>query len=96
MTELERGVELARRRGDRRGEHFLLAMMTLPLFHVGRWDEALAAAEEVTRGGWDTSLAAIEAISGSVFVRLHRGEVEGLDETLELLASGAEGGMSKP
>jgi class 3 adenylate cyclase/tetratricopeptide (TPR) repeat protein len=92
VTELERGVELARRRGDRRGEDFLLAMMTLPLFHVGRWDEALAAAEEVTRGGWDTSLAAIEAISGSVFVRLHRGEVEGLDETLELLASGTEGG----
>jgi len=92
VAELENGLALARRRGDRRGERFLLAMMPLPLFHLGRWDDALGAADQVTRGAWDTSLAALEAISGSVFVRLHRGELDGLEATIELLASGAEGG----
>jgi len=93
VAELENGLALARRRGDRRGERFLLAMMPLPLFHLGRWDDALAAAEQVTLDGWDASLAALEAVSGSVFVCLHRGELEGLEEAIDLLASGAEGGV---
>ncbi len=40
---LERGLTLARRRGDRQGERQLTAQGIFPQIALGRWDEALAA-----------------------------------------------------
>ena len=40
---LDRGLTLARRRGDRQGERQLTAQGIFPQIALGRWDEALAA-----------------------------------------------------
>ena len=44
---LERELELARRTGDRPNEWFAISESTYALYHLGRWDEALAAFAEL-------------------------------------------------
>ncbi len=44
---LERGLNLARRRGDRQGERWLVAQRLLTQFMLGRWDELRADAERI-------------------------------------------------
>ncbi|HZU59577.1 MAG TPA: AAA family ATPase, partial [Solirubrobacteraceae bacterium] len=53
LPELERGVEIARERGDRFFERMLQAGVAQCLVFLGRWPEALAIIPELLQGGHD-------------------------------------------
>jgi class 3 adenylate cyclase/tetratricopeptide (TPR) repeat protein len=58
----EAGLELARRRGDRNYEWDMLSQTVLPLFLMGRWDEALARAAEIPEEAQASSASAVSAL----------------------------------
>jgi class 3 adenylate cyclase/tetratricopeptide (TPR) repeat protein len=71
LAEVDRGLVLARERGDRRYERRLLAQMVSPLVALGRWDEAASAGSTLISGEIDSDsvfaasfLASIAAARG--------------------------------
>jgi class 3 adenylate cyclase/tetratricopeptide (TPR) repeat protein len=70
MVASERGIEIARRIGDRRMEEFMRAGGVSADVELGRWDEALATADEVdsslAMGGQAALIVAVECRRGSV------------------------------
>jgi class 3 adenylate cyclase/tetratricopeptide (TPR) repeat protein len=81
---LERGLALARRRGDRQGERRLLAQGLMALNALGRWDEALSAATSLTEQAQDVwaaqTIVCIPALLAA------RGDLERLQASLEHLS----------
>jgi class 3 adenylate cyclase/tetratricopeptide (TPR) repeat protein len=70
----ERGLVLARRRGDRTWEWRMLMLLADAYFFVGRWDDALAAAAAVPEDGrpGSTFLSGIDPL---LRLRVARGEL---------------------
>jgi tetratricopeptide (TPR) repeat protein len=86
LAYLADGLVATRRRGARAHEWSVLAETTYPLFMLGRWDEALAAFEEVPA---DRLLDALTTsfLSSVPEIRLHRGDVAGARGLLATYAS---------
>jgi class 3 adenylate cyclase/tetratricopeptide (TPR) repeat protein len=85
LEHLADGLEIARRRGSRRGEWGMLAEATYPLAMLGRWEEALADRAEIPDEGVDSQTLSL--LSSVLEIHIRRGELE---ETHRLLASFAE------
>ena len=80
---LERGLVLARERGDRRMERWLLAQSLQVLFALGRWEEARERSELVRADGDDMFGGYVLSLSPYLLAAL--GDVERLAELLEPL-----------
>jgi class 3 adenylate cyclase/tetratricopeptide (TPR) repeat protein len=88
---LERGLTLARRRGDRQGERQLTAQAIFPQIALGRWDDALARATALRARTDD--LWALQVGAHLPFVLVPRGDraaIEALLPTLERESEWAE------
>jgi class 3 adenylate cyclase/tetratricopeptide (TPR) repeat protein len=79
----ERGVELARRVGERPWELVMLAAAVFPLVATGRWDEAIARTEDLRQSGevHGVEFAADELLASTV-VYVERGEVAEAEEII--------------
>jgi class 3 adenylate cyclase/predicted ATPase len=75
-TTLQEGLKLTRRRGDRRGERWLMTQGLYNHLLLGRWDELIADAGAVASTSGDQW--AIQAVSILPFVLAYRGDVDGL------------------
>ena len=89
-----RGLELARRLGDRTWELQLLACHVYPLVMLGRWDEAVGCVDQIgpdVESGYAMLATELTAI---VPVYLDRGEHERVDWFVDRLAQEGEAGPS--
>ncbi len=82
---LERGLTLARQRGDRVGERRLLAQEVLAMIALGNWDEALDAIAMVRGGAQD--IWAAQAFVLLPYVLSARGELDALQALFDELGS---------
>jgi class 3 adenylate cyclase/tetratricopeptide (TPR) repeat protein len=82
---LDRGIALARRRGDRQGERRLLAQSVLALIALGRWDEALDRVAVVQEGADD--IWARQVVPFIPYVLSARGDVAAMGPLLEPLTA---------
>jgi class 3 adenylate cyclase/predicted ATPase len=57
ITNAQAGLALARERGDRSWEDPMLAQLAIPLYAVGRWDEAVEITASLITGIHDTTAA---------------------------------------
>ena len=73
LVYLEQCLALARRRGHRLGEWASLAESTYPLYHLGRWDEALEQAAQIPEDHLQeaVTLSLLETVAQ---IRIHRGD----------------------
>jgi class 3 adenylate cyclase/tetratricopeptide (TPR) repeat protein len=84
LDEANRGLALARERGDRAWERGMLSQMMSPLVAMGRWDEAIGAGASLLSGPVDLS-----AITGAPFlthVAAARGDEALLERCLSIAA----------
>jgi class 3 adenylate cyclase/tetratricopeptide (TPR) repeat protein len=72
IEEVERGLTLARERGDRAHERRLLAQTVAPLYVLGRWDEASSIGSMLMAGALDADAAF--AASVLISIAAARGE----------------------
>jgi class 3 adenylate cyclase/tetratricopeptide (TPR) repeat protein len=84
---LNRGLELARRRGDTQGERRLLAQSVIALAALGHWDELLGRADELRKQADDIWAAQTAVSVPSVLAA--RGDREGLRALQERLERGS-------
>jgi class 3 adenylate cyclase/tetratricopeptide (TPR) repeat protein len=84
-TLLERGLTLARQRGDRRAERMLLGQTILPLVLLGRWDEAVARNALLAETGDDIWTAQAKPFLPQILAA--RGDAAGLQAMLEQLGA---------
>jgi class 3 adenylate cyclase/tetratricopeptide (TPR) repeat protein len=94
---LDKGLVLARRRGDRQGERRLLAQGVVPWIALGRWDEALATIAALRERGDDVWTR--QALAQLPHLLALRGEDAAMQELLDepLGPSGwAETDLSRP
>jgi class 3 adenylate cyclase/tetratricopeptide (TPR) repeat protein len=80
---LEQALELARRRGDRPSEWSVLAEMTYPLYMLGRWEESLAALEDLTDEQIGSGAMFLSMLTSVLEIHIHRGR---LDKAQQLFA----------
>jgi tetratricopeptide (TPR) repeat protein len=80
---LGEALEFARRRGSRPTEWGTLAEMTYPLYMLGRWDEALAAAAQIPEDHLHDTVT-LSVLSSVTEIRIHRGEPEEARRVLSL------------
>ena len=73
---LQPALELARRLGDRPAEWSLLAELTYPLYMTGRWEEALAALEDLTEEQIRSGAMFLSVLTSVLEIHIHRGELE--------------------
>ncbi len=73
---LQPALELARRLGNRPSEWSLLAELTYPLYMTGRWEEALAALEELTEEQIHSGAMFLSVLTSALEIHIHRGELE--------------------
>jgi class 3 adenylate cyclase/tetratricopeptide (TPR) repeat protein len=87
----ERGLELARRVGNRVWEHKLMADQINPLFYLGRWDEAVGRADEIRNAA---NLASMRAVAVEFMmlqpIFVGRGDLEAARQNLQVLAEGEQ------
>ena len=76
LDPVERGLVLARRRGDRAWEWRMLLAVAETLYQLGRWDEALARIAEMPSDARPTGSLLLLADSLVGRIHLHRGEHE--------------------
>ena len=83
LVYLEQCLALARRRGHRLGEWASLAESTYPLYHLGRWDEALEQAAQIPEDHLQeaVTLSLLETVAQ---IRIHRGDPEEARRLLSL------------
>ena len=74
IEQVEKGLVPARERGDRSNERRLLTQMLLPLYILGRWDEAARTALSLIGGALDTD--ALFAATVLASIAAGRGEDE--------------------
>jgi hypothetical protein len=77
VEEVQKGLVLARERGDRPWERGLLSQLIAPLVAMGRWEEAVAAGATLFAGPHD-----LDALAAAVFLA-QVAAARGDDETLE-------------
>jgi tetratricopeptide (TPR) repeat protein len=82
---LERGLALARQRGDRQGERMLLSQGAVALFFLGRWDETVARIAALRDQAQD--LWSFWCIPFLPHVLAPRGDAEGMRALLEHFGS---------
>jgi tetratricopeptide (TPR) repeat protein len=80
---LQEGLEFARRRGSRPSEWGVLAETTYPLYMLGRWDEALAAAAQIPEDRLQDTVT-LSLLSSVTEIHIHRGEPEEARRVLSL------------
>ncbi len=73
---LQPALELARRLGSRPREWSLLAELTYPLYMTGRWEEALAALEDLTEEQIRSGAMFLSVLTSVLEIHIHRGELE--------------------
>jgi predicted ATPase/class 3 adenylate cyclase len=73
---LQPALELARRLGNRPQEWSLLAELTYPLYMTGRWEEALAALEDLTEEQIRSGAMFLSVLTSVLEIHIHRGELE--------------------
>jgi class 3 adenylate cyclase/tetratricopeptide (TPR) repeat protein len=74
IEEVERGLRLARERGDRAHERRLLSQLVFPQYLLGRWDEAAATGSMLTEGPLDSD--AVFAAASLASISTARGDEE--------------------
>ena len=72
---LQEAAELARKQGNRPGEWSVLAETTYALYMTGRWDEALAALEELSDEQAQSGGMFLSLLSGPLEIHLQRGNL---------------------
>jgi class 3 adenylate cyclase/tetratricopeptide (TPR) repeat protein len=85
---LERGLALARRRGDRQDERQLLAQGILPQIVLGRWDDALTSDSALRQRSDD--LWAFQSVTHVPHILVPRGDRAALEALLPMLEQEAE------
>jgi class 3 adenylate cyclase/tetratricopeptide (TPR) repeat protein len=80
--QLERGLELVRRRGDRQGERQLLAQRIIAQVALGHWDEALAQIDSL-RSQQGEDLWSETALATLPYILVPRGELSPLRPLFE-------------
>ena len=75
-----------RRLGSRPHEWAALAERTYPLYMLGRWDEALATAEDFTQEQVDAGGTVLSVLQTGVLINIHRGELERARRVFEMFA----------
>jgi class 3 adenylate cyclase/tetratricopeptide (TPR) repeat protein len=80
LTLLERGISLARERGNRSWERDLVAQTVQAFAHAGRWDDAIDRANRLREGGKDQ--AERQAWGQLPLVLAARGDAAGLEAWL--------------
>jgi tetratricopeptide (TPR) repeat protein len=80
IEEVERGLLLARERGDRSQERHLLTQMVFPLYFLGRWDEAADTGAAVIAGALDAD--AVFAAASLAQIAAGRGAEEMMGQCL--------------
>ena len=83
LSYLQHGLEFVRRRGSRLNEWATLAESTYPLYMLGRWDEALAAAALIPEDRLQESVT-LSLLSSVLEIEIHRGRVEEARRVLSL------------
>jgi class 3 adenylate cyclase/tetratricopeptide (TPR) repeat protein len=84
ITAVEGSVELARRYGDRLYELTMLAGSIAPLIEVGRWEEALARAEEIRQSQDIAGLQTVYIeLMPVLFVLVQQGDVDAAAEMMK-------------
>ena len=73
---LQPALELSRRLGSRPLEWSLLAESTYPLYMSGRWEEALAALEELTEEQIRSGAMFLSVLTSVLEIHIHRGQLE--------------------
>jgi tetratricopeptide (TPR) repeat protein len=73
---LEESLTLARKLGSRPRESALLSEQTYPLLMLGRWDEALAIADEFTQELVDAGGTVLSVLQTGVDIHVNRGELD--------------------
>ena len=76
LAYLDQSLALARKIGSRPSEWAALAERTYPLLMLGRWDEALATADEFTQEQVDAGGVVLSLLRLGVEVHVHRGELD--------------------
>lgn len=73
---LGQSLDLARRAGDRPNIWFATSESTYALYHLGRWDEAMAAFAELPKEQLPSGQVLISPLTSIVPIHLERGELE--------------------
>ncbi|MEJ7790747.1 MAG: adenylate/guanylate cyclase domain-containing protein [Gaiellaceae bacterium] len=73
---LQPALALARRLGSRPREWSLLAELTYPLYMTGRWEEALAALEDLTEEQIRSGAMFLSVLTSVLEIHIHRGQLE--------------------
>src|SRR5205814_2838703 len=81
---LENALAVTRRTGDLLGSWSVTSETAYPLYMLGRWDEALAAAAEVPEEQIERAGMLLSPLSSVLEVRAHRGELEEARRLLSL------------
>ena len=84
---LEPALELARRLGSRPGEWSLLAELTYPLYMTGRWDQSLAALEDLTDEQIRSGAMFLSLLTSVLEIHIHRGQLEQAQRLYSLFSS---------
>jgi class 3 adenylate cyclase len=81
---LDKALAHARRMGSRPNEWAVLAEHTYPLMMLGRWDESLAIASELTQEQVDAGGTMLSLLQSSVEIDIQRGDLEGARRALQM------------
>jgi class 3 adenylate cyclase/tetratricopeptide (TPR) repeat protein len=76
LSYLEESLGLVQRLGSRPFEWAVLAERTYPLFMLGRWDEAVEAAEQFTQEMVDSGGVVLSLLTGPLEIYLQRGQLD--------------------
>jgi class 3 adenylate cyclase/predicted ATPase len=76
LAHLDEAGEIARRLGSRSDAWLVAGVKPLVLFHLGRWNEALELAQEMTADEVGDRYSAVESAAGRCLILMARGEVE--------------------
>jgi tetratricopeptide (TPR) repeat protein len=87
LAHIEEAAAIARRLGSQADAWLVQGVKPLVLFALGRWDEALTAADEMTADEVGDRYSAVEAAAGRFLVRMGRGELEQAADDLERVDS---------
>jgi class 3 adenylate cyclase/tetratricopeptide (TPR) repeat protein len=83
LSYLQDALTVSRRRGSRLGEWATLAETTYPLYMLGRWDEALAAAAQIPEDRLQDCVT-LSVLTSVTEIHIHRGAPEEARRVLSL------------
>ena len=83
---LDESLAFARKRGDRPSEWSVLAERTYPLAMLGRWDEVVAASDELTPEQVESGGLMLSVLQSAVEIHIQRGELEDARRVLSMFS----------